>query len=251
MNENRQVVNSEALRPSARARLNETFDKQKSIVATNKRKNALAKQSQNSLNVVSPQGTGAEKGVKRVAKTMEIPSSLDIDNPFSTDTFTTNPRTEMDKRLSAKTVNAVPNNHGQQQYQQHQYQHQHQNASSTTNADDKPPADSPSVADQQEIALLKAKLKKTETELITLKHQLSETKSDLKAAEDRLREKDSLIKEQEERIDELIETRVPQDDMDSIMADNKRLAQELKDNEALLAECQKLLEEYVAADEAS
>ncbi|KAI8322689.1 hypothetical protein GQ54DRAFT_310783 [Martensiomyces pterosporus] len=249
MSENRPVVHSEALRLSARARLNETFHKQKTA-ATNKRKGALSVQSPNTLNHTAPQVLGAEKEAKKLARGGDDgPISLDINNPFSADTFTTNPQTEMDKKLSAKASSLSDNQ--QQQQQRGKAGGEDSGASPESTRPSKPNASSPQNAGQQEVALLMARAKKSETEVITLRHQLLETKSELKAAEDRLREKDALIKEQESRIDELIETRVPQDDMDGVIADNKRLAQELRENEALLAECQRLLEEYVAADEAN
>ncbi|KAJ1840904.1 hypothetical protein LPJ73_006291, partial [Coemansia sp. RSA 2703] len=99
--------------------------------------------------------------------------------------------------------------------------------------------------DAATLAAMRVLLNKSETELLSLKHQLVETKAELKAAEERLREKDALIKDQEARIDDLIESRVPMDDMNDIMDENARLRKELKENEELLAECQKLLEEYV------
>ncbi|KAJ2343709.1 hypothetical protein IWW50_006035 [Coemansia erecta] len=163
---------------------------------------------------------------------IEIPVSLDID-PFATESYT-DPQGAVDKMLQAKgTKNA-------------------DDSEKESLADIKSPAakhDAAAAKGREAMDALTLRAKRAETEVLTLKHQLLETKSDLKAAEDRLREKDAMIKDQELRIDELIESRVPMDDMDEVMAENKRLQQDLAENEALLADCQKLLEEYVAADE--
>ncbi|KAJ2776918.1 hypothetical protein H4R18_005420 [Coemansia javaensis] len=156
------------------------------------------------------QHAAAGGGEKKAAK-MEIPVSLDID-PFAAESYR-DPQGAVDKMLS-----------------------------------DKAQPDARAAAGDKDAAALLVRARKAETEVLTLKHQLLETKTELKAAEARLREKDAMIKDQAARIDDLIESRVPRDDMDEVMADNARLKTELAENEALLADCQKLLEEYVAVD---
>ncbi|KAJ1733972.1 hypothetical protein LPJ61_001308 [Coemansia biformis] len=209
---------------AARTKLAETPHEQKAAAAT--RKAALSQQSQKRLNQrAAGNGVGAEKEPRKVLK-MEIPISLDID-PFATDSYM-DPQGAMDRMLSAKDGG--------------------RSSPSRDVAVGPGVAATPRGGEKDTGALL-ARVRKAETEVLTLKHQLLETKAELKAAEDRLLKKDAMIKDQELRIDELIESRVPRDDMDEIIAENTRLAQELQDNEALLADCQKLLEEYAAADE--
>ncbi|KAJ1720836.1 hypothetical protein LPJ53_004580 [Coemansia erecta] len=232
MNENHRTAQSESLKQSARTKLTETYHKQKSATATAaaKRKTALSEQTPSSLNQSSANGGmqgAADKDAKKTTK-VDIPVSLDID-PFSADGFTS-PQTALDKMLSAKdgrvkADDIMSPDHSRQIGVM---------GSQTLNEND-----------ASALAAMRVLVKKSETDLLTLKHQLLETKAELKAAEDRLREKDALIKDQEARIDDLIESRVPMDDMNDVMDENARLRQELKDNEALLAECQKLLEEYV------
>ncbi|KAJ2608139.1 hypothetical protein H4S08_004566, partial [Coemansia sp. RSA 1365] len=190
-------------------------------------------------------GTSIEKDPKKFVK-MDIPVSLDID-PFSTERYT-DPQDALDKLLSEKgggTRDTDSEHHRSQ-----------------TKGDEKGLSSeirSPGTASDATAITLKsgdsgallARAKKAETEVLTLKHQLLDTKAELKAAENRLCEKDAIIKDQSLRIDELIESRVPQDDMDDIVTENIRLQEELKENESLLAECQQMLEEYVAADEKS
>ncbi|KAJ2005270.1 hypothetical protein GGI04_002313 [Coemansia thaxteri] len=240
MTENRHNSQPDSARPSARTRLTETFHRQKSAtVQTNKRKGMLSEQPAHLLNqsVAGAQQPGAaDKDAKKVAK-VEIPISLDID-PFGADLFT-NPLSTVDEMLSAKESGA-----GGEQTRTR--------AEEVSTPDTRKPAASmmsPQTS-ESEVAALRARVKKVEIESVTLRHALVETKAELKAAEERLREKDAIIRDQEERINDLIETRVPLDDMNDVMAENERLQKELKENEALLAECQKLLEEYVAADNA-
>ncbi|KAJ2804254.1 hypothetical protein H4R21_001714 [Coemansia helicoidea] len=224
----------------ARANLAETPYAQKTAAAAaaTTRKTVLSQHSHKRLNQhAAATGPGAEKEPKKMPK-MDIPVSLDID-PFSTDSYT-DPQGAMDRMLSAKGGDGgderqAPATAGGKA------------AAKGDAAAGSLPAVTPRGGEKDAGALL-ARVRKTETEILTLKHQLLETKADLKAAEARLREKDAIIKDQEERIDELVESRVPRDDMDEVVAENLRLQQELRDNEALLADCQKLLEEYVAAD---
>ncbi|KAJ2723397.1 hypothetical protein GGI07_002672 [Coemansia sp. Benny D115] len=220
MNENRRAsTHPELHKPSARTKLTETYHKQKSVTtANNKRKVILSEQTASTLNQSQAHTGGAEKDAGKKPTKVEIPVSLDID-PFSGETYA-DPQNAMDKMLHAKGGDELKSPE---------------------------PAKRVSLGlNEAEAQALRALVKKSETDLLTLKHQLLETKAELKAAEDRLREKDAIIREQELRIDELIETRVPMDDMNDIMAENERLQKELKENESLLAECQKLLEEYVA-----
>ncbi|KAJ2696030.1 hypothetical protein FB645_006313 [Coemansia sp. IMI 203386] len=242
MNENRRVTQSETLKQSARTKLTETFHKQKSATASaNKRKVVLSEQTASSMNqsqtALSAAATGvADKDAKKIAK-VEIPVSLDID-PFGTDGFTS-PQNALDKMLSAKGMITGLTADGTRVRSDDVLSPEH---SRSTVAATLATGESDSVTSIS----LRALLKKSETDLLTLKHQLLETKAELKAAEDRLREKDAIIKEQEARIDELIESRVPLDDMNDIMDENSRLKQELNENEVLLSECQRLLEEYVS-----
>ncbi|KAJ2361208.1 hypothetical protein IW150_007301 [Coemansia sp. RSA 2607] len=229
MNENHRTTQSESLKQSARTKLTETYHKQKSATAATKRKTALTEQTASAMNQPSANGTqgAGDKEAKKPAK-VDIPVSLDID-PFSADGFTS-PQTALDKMLSAKDARAkmddiMSPDRGRQ-------------AGALS-------AQGLSEDDAATLAAMRVLLNKSETELLSLKHQLVETKAELKAAEERLREKDALIKDQEARIDDLIESRVPMDDMNDIMDENARLRKELKENEELLAECQKLLEEYV------
>ncbi|KAJ2715594.1 hypothetical protein H4R19_001116 [Coemansia spiralis] len=231
MTENR-PAQTDPLR-SARARQPETPQAQKTASATAP-KSVLLQHSHKRLNQhAGASGPGAEKEPKKASK-MDIPVSLDID-PFSTDSYT-DPQGAMDRMLSAKDSDErqTPATVG-----------------GKTAKGDATAAPVPAVTPrggEKDAGVLLARVRKTETEILTLKHQLLDTKAELKAAEDRLREKDAMIKDQEDRIDDLIESRVPRDDMDEVVAENLRLQQELRDNEALLADCQKILEEYIAAD---
>ncbi|KAJ1643593.1 hypothetical protein J3B02_000062 [Coemansia erecta] len=245
MNENRRAAaQPETLKQSARTKLTETFHKQKSATASaNKRKVVLSEQTASSINqsqaaLAASTAGAADKDTKKVAK-VEIPVSLDID-PFGTEGFKS-PQNALDKMLSAKgMVTAGLGTESARAKSDDVLSLEHSKGAAATTL---------GAANESEAATLstlRALVKKSETDLLTLKHQLLETKAELKAAEDRLREKDAIIKEQEARIDELIESRVPLDDMNDIMEENARLRQELKENETLLSECQQLLEEYVA-----
>ncbi|KAJ1948220.1 hypothetical protein FBU59_001694 [Linderina macrospora] len=214
MSENRPT---ETRRLTTRAKLAETYNKQRPVKTTKRQTpRVFAEQSANQQNqnttTVHP-----EKQPKKPAKS-ELPASLG-DNPFDRGMHATSPQSEVDRQLSARSDDTT--------------------------------LQSDQVSTEQQLANLLAKLKRSETEAVSLRHQLAEAKAELKSAEDRLREKDAMIREQGKRIDELIEERVPMDDMEEVMSENKRLAAELAENEGLLAECQKLLEEYVAADAAS
>ncbi|KAJ2499623.1 hypothetical protein GGH96_003380 [Coemansia sp. RSA 1972] len=230
--ENRRALQTDSQRVTTRTKLTETYHEQKTVGATTgKRKVVLSQHSQKALNQQTPTSTGPEKDAKKVAK-IDIPVSLDID-PFATDSYT-DPQGALDKMLQAKETKSADN------------------IEKDNLAEMRSPAakhDAAAAKSREAMDALTSRAKRAETEVLTLKHQLLETKTELKAAEDRLREKDAMIRDQELRIDELIESRVPMDDMDEVMDENKRLQRELVENEALLADCQKLLEEYVAADE--
>ncbi|ORX72445.1 hypothetical protein DL89DRAFT_265996 [Linderina pennispora] len=177
--------------------LAETYHKQRPVKQT--RRQVTKVFSEQPLNLQNQITSGLpEKESKKPAKS-ELPVSLG-DNPFDRGMDATNPQSEVDRQLSARSDDTA--------------------------------LQPDQVAAEKQLASLQSKLKRSETEVITLRHQLAEAKADLKAAEDRLREKDKMIREQGKQIDELIDERVPMDDMEA----------------ALLAECQKLLEEYVAAD---
>ncbi|KAJ1743203.1 hypothetical protein LPJ68_001207 [Coemansia sp. RSA 1086] len=225
--QNRRLLQTESQRAATRSKLSEPLYEQKTAgSAVSKRKAILSEQSQKAQNQQSPAAAGPDKDTKKMAK-IDIPVSLDID-PFSSESYT-DPQSAMDKMLSAKDVKSP------------------ENVEKEGNAELK----SPAAKSKEAVEALTLRAKRAETEVLTLKHQLLDTKAELKAAEDRLREKDAMIKDQEARIDELIESRVPMDDMNEVMEENSRLQKDLAENEALLAECQKLLEEYVAADEQS
>ncbi|KAJ2870868.1 hypothetical protein GGH93_005255 [Coemansia aciculifera] len=193
---------------------------------TKKRKGALVQQSSHMLNQAA-QTPGTEKDPKKMSK-VEIPVSLDID-PFSATEPFTSPLSTMDEMLLAKEVRI----------------------GDATSPESRKSAATPSPQlSVAEIAALRARANKVEIENVTLKHALLETKAELEEAEERLREKDDLIKDQEERIEDLINTRVPREDLDDFIAENKSLTEKLTENEGLLDECQRALEEYVAADEA-
>ncbi|KAJ1894586.1 hypothetical protein LPJ66_005104 [Kickxella alabastrina] len=242
MNENRHATQPTSLKPSERSKLNESYHKQKSVTATtNKRKIVLSEQSSNSLNqptssttATNTHSASSDKDAKKGTK-VEIPVSLNID-PFTTDEFT-DPQNTMDRMLSAKAMSATG-----------EYARARDDAqlpeSTSSNSSTRV---SPRLGESDGIAS-RAQIVKAETDLLTLKHQLVETKAELKAAEDRLREKDAIIREQESRIDELIESRVPTDDMNDVMAENARLRKEIEENEVMLADCQQLLEMYVARE---
>ncbi|KAJ2489451.1 hypothetical protein IWW37_003969 [Coemansia sp. RSA 2050] len=222
MTENRHSALPDSARLTTRTKLTDSFQRQKAAAGsvTKKRKGALVQQSPHILNQ-AVQTPVAEKDPKRMAK-VEIPVSLDID-PFST-TEPFSPQSTMDEMLLAKEAKA--------------------DAASPESCR---PAPQHSEA---EFAALSARAVKAETENVSLRHALLETKTELAAAEERLREKDVLIKDQEERINDLIDTRVPREDLDDFIESNKALKRELEDNEALLAECEKTLEEYARRDEA-
>ncbi|KAJ2334112.1 hypothetical protein GGI00_002004 [Coemansia sp. RSA 2681] len=235
MTENRHVAQPDSARLNTRTKLTDSFHRQKSATggATNKRTLALAQQPPHLLNQsAAAQTPGAEKDPKKMAK-VEIPVSLDID-PFSTTDSFTSPSTTMNEMLLAKEGKADTR----------------ARPDDVASPESRKPAATPSpLMSEAEAAALRARVKKVEMESATLRHALLETKTELKAAEERLREKDTIIKDQEERINDLIDTRVPMDDMNDVMAENERLQKELKESEAMLAECQKVLEEYAAADE--
>ncbi|KAJ2847978.1 hypothetical protein IWW36_003562, partial [Coemansia brasiliensis] len=194
--ENRRLLQTESQRVTARSKLSEPLYEQKtSMSAVSKRKAILTEQSQKALNQQSPAAAGPDKDMKKMAK-IDIPVSLDID-PFTSESYT-DPQSAMDRMLSAKDVKSP------------------ENAEKEGSLELKsPPAKSKEVAEA-----LVLRVKRAETEVLTLKHQLLDTKAELKAAEERLREKDALIKDQEARIDELIESRVPMDDMNEVMEEN-------------------------------
>ncbi|KAJ2515653.1 hypothetical protein H4217_005040 [Coemansia sp. RSA 1939] len=264
MTENRSTLNSESLRSMSRSKLTETMHEQKTASggggAGIKRKVVLSEQSAKTLNQQPPVQTygndtaGTEKELKKQAK-VDIPVSLDI-HPFSAQGEFTSPQSALDKMLSAKSAggeNADINSGGNYNTNRLATTRPHERGSPELR---KTPSAAGSMygggightpkAGKDDSSLWYGRAKRAETEVLTLKHQLLETKAELKAAEDRLREKDSMIRDQGQRIDDLIETRVPQDDMDDIIAENKRLQLELKENEALLAECQQLIEEYAS-----
>ncbi|KAJ2752360.1 hypothetical protein H4S06_003947 [Coemansia sp. BCRC 34490] len=257
-------MNSESLRSMSRSKLTETMHEQKTAAAGGgagiKRKVVLSEQSAKTLNQQPPAQTygsdtaGTEKELKKQAK-VDIPVSLDI-HPFSAQGEFTSPQSALDKMLSAKSAggeNADINSGGNYNTNRLATTRPHERGSPELR---KTPSAAGSMygggightpkAGKDDSSLWYGRAKRAETEVLTLKHQLLETKAELKAAEDRLREKDSMIRDQGQRIDDLIETRVPQDDMDDIIAENKRLQLELKENEALLAECQQLIEEYAS-----
>ncbi|KAJ2078331.1 hypothetical protein H4R24_004549 [Coemansia sp. RSA 988] len=247
MSENRHALAADSYRQQqhTRTKLTESFHEQKAV--SGKRKVVLSEQSQRIQNhqhvAPSPHGTVIEKDPKKLAK-MDIPVSLDID-PFSTERYT-DPQDALDKLLSEKGGARDADS----EYHRVQTKSEEKGTPSEIRTSGFAVSDAvmtPKSGDKDTGTLL-ARAKKAETELLTLKHQLLETKAELKAAENRLSEKDTIIKDQSMRIDELIESRVPQDDMNDIMAENIRLQEELKENESLLAECQQMLEEYVAAD---
>ncbi|KAJ2300918.1 hypothetical protein IWW55_003853 [Coemansia sp. RSA 2706] len=230
--ENRHALQTDTHRPTTRSKLTESYHEQKTAGgAATKRKVVLSEQSQRTLNQQSQATAGAEKDPKKMAK-LDIPVSLDID-PFASKSYT-DPQDAVDKMLLAKGAKGsdIANREGSSDVMSPVAKH-----------------DAAVAKSKEAMDALASRAKRAETEVLTLKHQLVETKAELKAAEGRLREKDAMIKDQETRIDELIESRVPMDDMNEVMVENRRLQQELSENEALLAECQKLLEEYVAADE--
>ncbi|KAJ2825411.1 hypothetical protein GGI24_003166, partial [Coemansia furcata] len=198
MTENRHTAQPDSARLTTRTKLTASFQLQKSATGgvTKKRKGALVQQSPHILNQ-GLQTPGAEKDPKKMAK-VEIPVSLDID-PFTTESFTS-PLSTMDEMLLAKDRPDITSPESRK--------------SSAT------PSPRLSEAD---IAALRARANKAEIENVTLRHALLETKAELTAAEGRLREKDVLIKDHEYRIDELIDTRVPMDDMNDVMAENERL----------------------------
>ncbi|KAJ2061719.1 hypothetical protein GGI17_002894 [Coemansia sp. S146] len=228
MTENRHSALPDSARLTTRTQLTNSFQSQKSATGsvTKKRKGALVQQSSHMLNQAA-QTPGAEKDPKKMSK-VEIPVSLDID-PFSATEPFTSPLSTMDEMLLAKEVRI----------------------GDATSPESRKSAATPSPQlSEAEIAALRARANKVEIENITLKHALLETKMELEDAEKRLREKDDLIKGQEERIEDLINTRVPRDDLDDFIAENKALTRKLTENEEMLAECQRVLEEYAAADEA-
>ncbi|KAI9500590.1 hypothetical protein GGI25_005971 [Coemansia spiralis] len=253
MTENHNALHSDVMRQNQRVKSTDTVHEQKIDTGLpNKRKVILSEQPPNLSNQQTTGAHGAagtEKASKKVAK-VDIPISLDI-HPFSTHGEFASPQSAMDKMLSAKANSTTASD---SEHANNSHSARFDGAatpdylkSPTAGANGNIAAQTP-MAGKEDIAVWRTRAKKAETELLTLKHQLLETKAELKAAEDRLREKDSIIKDQGMRIDELIESRVPLDDMDDIVAENNRLQLELKENEALLADCQKLLEEY-AADE--
>ncbi|KAJ1663319.1 hypothetical protein IW140_005099 [Coemansia sp. RSA 1813] len=258
MTENRNALNSDALRSTPRSKLIDAIHEQKTAAgAPNKRKVVLSEQSAKTLNQQpvpaglggGSAGGGADKEPKKLAK-VDIPVSLDI-HPFSAQGEFTSPQSALDKMLSAKgnTTASTGENDGANSANRlggalergSPELRKTPSASSVHGGIAHTPR-----TGKDDVSFWHGRAKRAETEALTLKHQLLETKAELKAAEDRLRQKDGIIKDQELRIDDLIESRVPQDDMDDIIAENKRLQQELKENEALLAECQKLIEEYAA-----
>ncbi|KAJ2860721.1 hypothetical protein GGH94_005349 [Coemansia aciculifera] len=228
MTENRHSALPDSARLTTRTQLTNSFQSQKSATGgvTKKRKGALVQQSSHMLNQAA-QTPGTEKDPKKMSK-VEIPVSLDID-PFSATEPFTSPLSTMDEMLLAKEVRI----------------------GDATSPESRKSAATPSPQlSVAEIAALRARANKVEIENVTLKHALLETKAELEEAEERLREKDDLIKDQEERIEDLINTRVPREDLDDFIAENKSLTEKLTENEGLLDECQRALEEYVAADEA-
>ncbi|KAJ2877535.1 hypothetical protein H4R27_006173 [Coemansia aciculifera] len=79
----------------------------------------------------------------------------------------------------------------------------------------------------------------------------------LNVAEERLREANDIIGDRDERIEDLINDRVSRDDLNDVIIENQALQEEIKglqreleDKVTLLDECQVLLEDYAAADEA-
>ncbi|KAJ2559782.1 hypothetical protein EV175_000167 [Coemansia sp. RSA 1933] len=250
MNENHSTLNSETLRSTPRSKLAGT--------ATNKRNVVLSEQSAKTLNQQQQPATGggepkgaAYKEPKKMAK-VDIPVSLDI-HPFSAQGEFTSPQSALDKMLSAKSTTSgtasATENDGANRRPIDMGSPELRRMPSASAVHGGGIAHTPKASGKDDVSLWHARAKRAETEVLTLKHQLLETKAELKAAEDRLREKDTIIRDQEMRIDDLIESRVPQDDMDDIIAENKRLQQELKENETLLAECQQLIEEYAAAND--
>ncbi|PIA18304.1 hypothetical protein COEREDRAFT_79802 [Coemansia reversa NRRL 1564] len=248
MAENRHLLAADSLRQQhTRTKLTESFHEQKAASA--KRKVVLSEQSQRVQNHqhVTPAsyGTGVEKDPKKLAK-MDIPVSLDID-PFSTERYA-DPQDALDKLLSEKGGTRDTDS----EHHRVQTKGDEKGLFSEIRSPGTAASDATAITPKSgDAGALLARAKKAETEVLTLKHQLLDTKAELKAAENRLCEKDAIIKDQSLRIDELIESRVPQDDMNDIMTENIRLQEELKENESLLAECQQMLEEYVAADEKS
>ncbi|KAJ2853258.1 hypothetical protein GGI22_004938 [Coemansia erecta] len=250
MTENHSARNTDVSRSTPRSKLTDAIHEQKT--ATNKRKVVLSEQSAKTLNQQPVCGTAgaADKEPKKVAK-VDIPVSLDI-HPFSAQGEFTSPQSALDKMLSAKGSGAASENDGANSANRRPLDRGSPELRKTPSANSihgGGVAHTPRTG-KDDVSFWHARAKRAETEVLTLKHQLLETKAELKAAVDRLREKDAIIKDQELRIDDLIESRVPMDDMNDIIAENKRLQQELKENEALLAECQTLIEEYASASAA-
>ncbi|KAJ1922834.1 hypothetical protein GGI13_001308 [Coemansia sp. RSA 455] len=230
MTENRHSAKPGSFRPARRFKLLDGYLGQETTAGgvSKKRKAVLVEQSPHMLNqAAAAQASGAKRDPKKMSK-VEIPVSPDTD-PFSTNESITSPLTTMDEMLLAKDIRV----------------------GDVTSPESRKSAATPSPQlSEAEIAALRLQASKMEIENVTLKHALLEAKTELEDAEKRLREKDDLIKDQDQRIEDLIDTRVPWKNLEDFIAGNKVLEERLKENEKLLADCQKSLEDYVAAGKA-
>ncbi|KAJ1673068.1 hypothetical protein EV182_005957, partial [Spiromyces aspiralis] len=85
-----------------------------------------------------------------------------------------------------------------------------------------------------------------EAEIASLKSKLAEKDDEIAALKRKCADQEQLVKESQNQLERILETHVPRDDIDDLVEENQRLTAELRENEELLAECQKMLEEYVA-----
>ncbi|KAJ1922042.1 hypothetical protein H4219_000389 [Mycoemilia scoparia] len=88
-------------------------------------------------------------------------------------------------------------------------------------------------------------IKDKDAQIQSLKSQLLDEESSKKDLKRKLEDKEQELREVKSKVEEMLETHVPRDDMDDIIAENQKLTRELRENEELLSECQKMLEEFV------
>lgn len=246
MTENRRGRLPDSARPSSRTKPMDTpstmYRQKSAAVVSHKRKVVLSEQPPHLLN----QGTNANTDDGDVKKTpsakLNIPLALDMDQFTNTQSFSS-PQHRVDGMLLAKEDGYTSETNNRQSFDA-----ETEMMSPTKKWTPKDNAMTRAL-EKEHLATVESQLFKANTEVVALRQKLQDTKRDLKDAEDRLREKDVIIKDQEEHINELIESRVPKDDMDQVMTENERLKKELEENETLLTECQELLEKYVEAEE--
>ena len=98
---------------------------------------------------------------------------------------------------------------------------------------------------QKQIDKLTQAIFEKDAEIEALKSKLAERDDAVASFTRKIEDQKQLIKESQEQIERMLETHVPRDDIDDLVTENQRLTTELRENEELLAECQKMLEEYV------